>query len=75
MVGNWRFAIRLRTSAFSGNAPSGSSSLPCRRLPTATEFGEALKKLRTRYAPDVRDADVGEVYDALIAEKGVRYVD
>lgn len=42
---------------------------PKDRYATATEFGEALKKLRTRYAPDVRDADVGELLARVFAKE------
>ena len=42
---------------------------PKDRYSTATEFGEALKKLRTRYAPDVRDADVGELLARMFAKE------
>ena len=42
---------------------------PKDRYGTATEFGEALKKLRTRYAPDVRDGDVGELLARVFARE------
>jgi serine/threonine-protein kinase len=42
---------------------------PKDRYGTATEFGEALKKLRTKYAPDVRDGDVGELLARVFAKE------
>lgn len=42
---------------------------PKDRYGTATEFGEALKKLRTKYAPDVRDAEVGELLARVFAKE------
>ena len=42
---------------------------PKDRYGTATDFGEALKKLRTKYAPDVRDADVGELLARVFAKE------
>lgn len=42
---------------------------PKDRYATATEFGEALKKLRHRYAPEVRDSDVGELLARVFAKE------
>lgn len=42
---------------------------PKDRYATATEFGEALKRLRQRYAPEVRDSEVGELLARVFAKE------
>lgn len=42
---------------------------PKDRYNTATEFGEALKKLRMKYAPDVSERDLGELLARVFAKE------
>lgn len=44
---------------------------PKDRYATATEFGEALRRLRVRHAPHVRDGDVGELLAKVFAKEKV----
>jgi serine/threonine-protein kinase len=42
---------------------------PKDRYNTATEFGEALKKLRLKYAPDVQERDLGDLLARVFAKE------
>ncbi len=42
---------------------------PKERYSTATEFGEALKKLRLKYAPTVSERDIGELLARVFAKE------
>ena len=42
---------------------------PKDRYSTATEFGEALKRLRQKYAPDVGERDLGELLARVFAKE------
>ncbi len=79
-IERWRKAANPVWDAPSANQPSIPREVddvvmkalrkePKDRYSTATEFGEALKKLRQRYAPEVTDRDVGELLARVFAKE------
>ncbi|MFO0595278.1 MAG: serine/threonine-protein kinase [Myxococcaceae bacterium] len=79
-IERWRKAANPVWDAPSANMPSLPKEVdevilralrkePKDRYNTATEFGEALKKLRQKFAPDVTDRDVGDLLARVFAKE------
>lgn len=79
-IERWRKAANPSWEAPSQNMPSLPKEVddvilralkkePKDRYNTATEFGEALKKLRMKFAPDVSDKDVGDLLARVFSKE------
>ncbi|MFT3712431.1 MAG: serine/threonine-protein kinase [Archangium sp.] len=79
-IERWRKAANPSWEAPSQNQPSLPREVddvilralkkePKDRYNTATEFGEALKKLRMKYAPDVNERDLGDLLARVFSKE------